>query len=256
MDKKIVPYRRVSTAKQGESGLGLMAQEAAIQAFVEANNCKVLKAYTENESGTHDDLADRPELLKAISHAKRSGATLLIAKLDRLVRSTIAMAAIKQSGVSFTACDMPTANEFTIDIHVAVAADEARKISLRTKEALKAYKADGRVSKRVKAFYKEQGMEVPQSVIDERGGKLGAALNGCKLTEAGRRKGIAKAAAKNKAKAISAYEDLLPTMRQWRDQGRTLQAIADLLNEEHTTRRGARWNKVQVRRVLERAEAQ
>lgn len=143
MGCRLVALRRVSTDKQGESGLGLEGQDAAIAAHVKATGCDLIATYTEVESSTYDDLAERPELMKAIRHAKRSKATLVIAKLDRLVRSTIAMAALRSSGVKFVACDNPYANELTIDILVAVAADEARRISDRTKAALKAYKARG-----------------------------------------------------------------------------------------------------------------
>ena len=98
--QRIMALRRVSTTKQGESGLGLEGQDAAINAYVKAFGCDLIATYTEIESGTHDEVKDRPALLKAIAHAKRAKAILVIAKLDRLVRSTIAMAAIKSSRVN------------------------------------------------------------------------------------------------------------------------------------------------------------
>src|SRR5262249_26719839 len=150
--------------------------------------------YTEIESGTHDELQDRPALLKAIAHAKRAKAILVIAKLDRLVRSTIAMAAIRSSRVKFVACDNPTANELTLDILVAVGADEARKISERTKSALAAYKA--------------------------RGGLLGASMPQCRnLTDEARQRGAAAAGVASSRAADEAYSDLVPMMRELRDQG-------------------------------------
>ena len=121
MGCKLVALRRVSTDGQGESGLGLEGQDAAIAAHVKATGCDLIATYTEVESATHDDLADRPELMKAIRHAKRSNATLVIGKLDRLVRSTIAMADSESQRCEFVACDNPYANELTIDILVAVA---------------------------------------------------------------------------------------------------------------------------------------
>jgi DNA invertase Pin-like site-specific DNA recombinase len=88
MGCKLVALYRVSTDRQGESGLGLDAQGVAVERYRAETRCEVIATYTEVESGTHDDVADRPELMRAIAHAKRSKATLVIAKLDRLVRST------------------------------------------------------------------------------------------------------------------------------------------------------------------------
>src|SRR3954449_6772161 len=141
--KKLIGLIRVSTGAQGESGLGLEAQEASITASAARTGSTLLKVYREVESGGHDDLADRPELLKALAHARRTGATLVIAKLDRLLRSTVAYSALKVARVRFVALDNESANELTLDILVAVAADERRKISERTKAALGALKARG-----------------------------------------------------------------------------------------------------------------
>jgi len=209
--------------------LGLEGQDVAINAYVKAFGCDLIATYTEIESGTHDEVKDRPALLKAIGHAKRAKAILVIAKLDRLVRSTIAMAAIKSSRVKFVACDNPMANELTIDILVAVAADEARKISDRTKAALQAYKA--------------------------RGGLLGASLAQCRnLSNEARQKGAKAAGKASQRAADEAYSDITPTMGELRSEGLSLQAIADRLNAEgHTTRRGKAWNYIQVKRVLDRA---
>jgi DNA invertase Pin-like site-specific DNA recombinase len=248
---KLIGYLRVSTAQQGESGLGLAAQQTAIAAYVKASGCDLVASYTEVETATNDELADRPELVRAIRHAKRSQATLVIAKLDRLVRSTIAMSELKRSKVKFVACDMPTANEFTIDIHVAVAAEEARKISERTRNALAAYKAQGRVSKRIRMLYPDG---VPDDVVAARAGKLGAALPNCaNLNADARQRGAIAAGQKVRELANEAYADLRPDMISWRAQGMSQQAIADKLNAEgHTTRTGKPWNQVQVKRVLDR----
>lgn len=231
MGCKLVALRRVSTNGQGESGLGLEGQDAAIAAYVKATGCDLIATYTEVESATHDDLADRPELMKAIRHAKRSKATLVIGKLDRLVRSTIAMAELRKSQVKFVACDNPYANELTIDILVAVASEEARKISERTKAALQAYKA--------------------------RGGLLGASLPQCRnLTDEGRQRGVENAAASHRERADEAYADLVPDLLRWRSEGLSYQKIADRLNEEgHTTRQQKSWSLTQVKRVLDRSSA-
>lgn len=250
--RDIVPYRRVSTKRQGESGLGLEAQENAIEAYRAANGHKIIGGYTEVETGKKHNLDNRPELLKAIGHAKRSNAILVIAKLDRLTRSVAVTSALMESGVEFVACDIPFANKLTIYILAAMAEWEAEQISARTKASLGAYKAGKRVSKCIREMYPDG---VPQEVKEARGGKLGAQLPECKdnLTAAGQRKGIKNAAIANKAKAVEAYTDLVPIMRQWRDEGKTLQAIADELTAMgHTTRRQKPWNKIQVSRVLER----
>ena len=167
---KVVAYYRVSTAKQGASGLGLDAQRAAVAAWTAANGAAVLAGYTEVESGKR---ADRPELIKALAHAKRSKATLVIAKLDRLSRNVHFLSGLMESGVDFIACDNPHANKLTIHILAAVAEDEAKRISERTKAALAAYKANKYVSKRIRDMHPGG---VPPEVDAARAGKLGAAL--------------------------------------------------------------------------------
>ena len=248
---KLVGLVRVSTGRQGESGLGLDAQQAAIEAYRLAGGGDLLRTYVEVESGMHDDLGSRPQLRAAVAHARRAGAVLTIAKIDRLVRSTVVMAYLKTSGVRFVACDNPFANELTIDILVAVAADEGRRISARTREALRAYKAAGRVGKRIRAMHPGG---VPAEVVEARAGKLGASLPECRnLTAGARAKGTARSAAARRAGAVDAYADLAPLMRELRAAGMTLRAIAERLDGEgHTTRTGKPWNPVQVGRVLGR----
>ena len=223
---KLIAYRRVSTQEQGQSGLGLEAQEAAIARFSTQHGGRTLKTYTEVETGKR---SDRPELLKAISHAKRSGATLVMSKLDRLARNAPFLLTLQKSGLPLVFCDLAGANEFTVGIMALVADNEAQLISKRTKEALAAYKA--------------------------RGGLLGASLPQCRnLTQKARERGAKAAGEAVKAQAEEAYQDLSPVMVEMREQGSTLQQIAASLNEQgHTTRRGKPWNHVQVMRVLERS---
>jgi DNA invertase Pin-like site-specific DNA recombinase len=140
----LIPYRRVSTAKQGEFGLGLEAQNAAIQAYSQANRYEVIATYAAVATGKRDEMSNRPELLKAIAHAKRSKAVLVIAKLDRLSRSVYVTATLHKAGVEFVACDNPTSNRLTIQILTVIAKDEARMISQRTIDASQAYKATRR----------------------------------------------------------------------------------------------------------------
>lgn len=228
----IIAYYRVSTKQQGDSGLGLEAQKAAVEAYARQQGVRIAASYSEVESGK---LAERPQLLKALAHAKRSKATLVVAKLDRLARNVAFLSALMRAGVDFIACDNAHANKLTIHILAAVAEDEAERISARTKAALAAAKA--------------------------RGVKLGSARKDhWKGREEARRIGLARGrvvAAKVVSQgAIEAYADLRPSMIDMRANGMTLNGIAEKLNDEgHTTRRGRPWNPVQVSRVLERAEA-
>jgi DNA invertase Pin-like site-specific DNA recombinase len=137
-----VCYYRVSTASQGRSGLGLEAQEACVNAFIAArpNARLVAPPFTEIESGKKND---RPQLLKALLRAKVTGSTLLVAKLDRLSRNAAFLMTLRDSGVSFVACDQPEANSLTIGILALVAQSEREATSQRTKAALACARARG-----------------------------------------------------------------------------------------------------------------
>jgi len=229
--KTIVSYLRVSTKEQGQSGLGLDAQREAVQRYASSLGATIIAEYTEVESGKR---SDRKELLRAIPHAKRSNAVLVVAKLDRLSRNVAFLSALMESGIEFVCCDNPHANRLTIHILAAVAEDEAIKISERTKAALAAAKA--------------------------RGTLLGSARPGhWDGREDARQKGIRKASAEGvktiKANANAAYTDLYKTITDLRAVGQTLREIADRLNAMgHTTRRGKAWQATQVMLVLRRAE--
>ena len=133
-----IAYYRVSTEKQGASGLGLDAQREAVLNYIKPEN--VFREFTEVESGRKKD---RPLLLEALQVCKDMNATLVIAKLDRLARNVAFVSALLESGVKFICCDMPTANELTIHIYSAIAQDEAKRISTRTKDALAIKKMQG-----------------------------------------------------------------------------------------------------------------
>lgn len=138
---KLIAYLRVSTQQQGRSGLGLEAQRAAVGGFSAQRGALVTQWFTEVESGKNNG---RPELAKALHLAKVTGATLVIAKLDRLSRNAAFLLTLRDSGVRFIAADMPDANELTVGIMALVAQQEREAISKRTKEALHAAKSRGR----------------------------------------------------------------------------------------------------------------
>ena len=225
----VIAYYRVSTKRQGASGLGMEGQLAAVEQYAASTGGKIVATYREVESGKR---SDRPELAKALAHAKRSKATLVVAKLDRLARNVAFLSALMESGVEFVACDNQHASRFTVHILAAVAEHEARQISERTKTALKAAKA--------------------------RGTLLGSAREGHwegreHLRQAGIRKAVAKAAESHRRSADEAYADLLPTIREMQTAGASLRSIAAKLNDlGHTTRRGKAWNASQVMRVAGR----
>jgi DNA invertase Pin-like site-specific DNA recombinase len=133
-----VAYYRVSTDRQGQSGLGLDAQRTAVAGFVGAR--ALIAEFTEVESGKR---ADRPQLAAALELCRRQRAMLVIAKLDRRARNVTFIANLMESGVEFTAVDMPSANKLTLHILAAVAEHEREMISARTKAALAAAKARG-----------------------------------------------------------------------------------------------------------------
>lgn len=150
-DGRYVAYYRVSTSQQGASGLGLEAQRETVQRFLNGGNWELVAEFEEVETGKGKDALDkRPQLRAALDACRKQGATLLIAKLDRLARNVHfisgLMEAARGSGrkaVHFVACDMPEANDLTIHLMAAFAEHEAKRISERTKEALRAAKARG-----------------------------------------------------------------------------------------------------------------
>jgi DNA invertase Pin-like site-specific DNA recombinase len=137
---RIVSYCRVSTQRQGTSGLGIEAQQAEITAYAATISATIVAEYVEVESGK---VNDRPELAKAIRHARLTGSKLVIARLNRLSRNAAFLLNLKESGVDFVAADMPNANTMTIGVMALVAQEEREAISRQTKAALKAAKARG-----------------------------------------------------------------------------------------------------------------
>jgi DNA invertase Pin-like site-specific DNA recombinase len=223
--KRFVAYFRVSTDRQGQSGLGLAGQRAAVLDHLRAGG-ELVAEYTEIETGKKDSLENRPELRRALKHAKRSRATLIVAKFDRLTRSVAVTSMLHTANVDFTCCDNPHANRLTIQILAAVAEDEARRISERTKAALQAYKA--------------------------KGGVLGASrVESRNLTPEARQRGAVASLAVRRAATSDLYEDLSGELHALRSAGHSLREIAKRMNESgQATRRGRPWGPSQVARAL------
>lgn len=139
-DGRFVAYYRVSTQQQGRSGLGLEAQREAVRIYVVQRGGEVLAEFTEVETGKR---SDRPELKAALNSCGRLKGTLVIAKLDRLARNMAFVANLMEGRADFVAVDMPHADRFTLHIFAALAEEEGRRISQRTKAALAAAKARG-----------------------------------------------------------------------------------------------------------------
>jgi len=137
---KAIAYYRVSTAKQGRSGLGLEAQQHAVNEYLKSSGADLVAEFQEVESGSKDN---RPELQKALRKCRLTGATLLIAKLDRLSRNRRFLMELSDSSIRFVCCDMPEANNFTVGLLACLADYERQLISERTKAALQAAKARG-----------------------------------------------------------------------------------------------------------------
>lgn len=228
---KFVSYLRVSTARQGASGLGLEAQREAVGRFLNGGSWTLVKEVVEVESGKRND---RPAIAEAVRLCRIHRATLVIAKLDRLARNLHFISGLMESGVKFIAVDNPSANELTVHILAAVAQSEAKAISERTKSALAAAKARG-----VKL-----------------GGLRGPAADFAALS----RKGSAAGAAVRAAKAMKRIDDLVPVMEDIREEGSSssLRAIAAELNARGIptiSPRGSMWYPIQVQRVLRKMPA-
>ncbi len=223
---KIVAYHRVSTVKQGQSGLGLEAQRTAIEGYAQRVGGQVLESFTEVESGKNDQ---RPQLTKALHLAKVTGAVLVIAKLDRLSRNAAFLLTLRDSGVKFIAADMPDANDLTVGIMALVAQQEREATSRRTKEALLAAKA--------------------------RGTRLGNP-NGAKALQRAE-KGNAAGVERVKAKADEHAKRLQPVLDALAQEGITsLGGIAQALNARGMlTPRGGHWHKSSIRNLLDRLVA-
>jgi DNA invertase Pin-like site-specific DNA recombinase len=208
---KYVAYYRVSTEKQGVSGLGLEAQKAQVAAYLNGGTWSLVGEYVEIESGKR---ADRPQLRAAIAAAKKARGTLLVAKLDRLTRNVHFLTGLLESGVRFKAVDMPEADKTMIQMMAVLAEWERDKISERTKAALRAAKARGKV------------LGNPNLIADN---------------------------SERQAAARARAEGLRATLEGLKRQGLTQRQIVDELTRAQVpTARGGAWSLVQLQRVLAR----
>ena len=219
---RFVAYYRVSTDKQGRSGLGLDAQRAAVEGHVAGACGTVAAEFIEIESGRKKD---RPQLAAALAAARAHRAVLVIAKLDRLARNVHFVSGLMESGVEFVAADMPTVNRLTVHILAAVAEEEGRMISARTKAALAAARA--------------RGVRLGNPNLLAGRPEQAHAANAVKISQARAR-----------------VADVLPFIEQARRAGATtLQQLAAALEARGVptpSGRSARWRPVQVARVLGR----
>ena len=226
--RRFVAYLRVSTDKQGRSGLGLEAQQAAIDAFLSPGDKLLAPPFVEVESGKN---AERPQLKAAMTRCRKTGATLLIARLDRLARNVRFVSALMEEGVPFIACDMPSATPFMLHVYASVAEEEARAISRRTKAALAAAKTRG---VKLGGHRGERHAPPPDATL-----------------------GSHAAAVARVRKADHAAHDLLIPIEELRASGlASLHALATGLTARGiTTARGGAWTATAVRRVLARLES-
>ena len=225
--KRYVAYYRVSTKRQGKSGLGLEAQQEVVQGMAKYNETSVLAEYIEIETGKN---SARPKLQEAIHRAELTNSTLVVAKLDRLARNAHFTGCLMESGLDFICCDNPHATKFTLQILAAVAEHEAKQISERTRAALKAAKA--------------------------KGVKLGSARPG---HWDGRehlrnwRKAAAASIEARQEKAAQRYKKLLPEIKRRREAGETLATITAWLNSQgFVTKSRKPYTAANLRRIVER----
>ena len=223
--KRFVAYFRVSTDRQGQSGLGLEAQRNAVINYLNGGSWTLLDEFVEVESGKRDD---RPKLAKAMLLCQRTRSTLVIAKLDRLARNVAFIANLMDSGVDFIAVDSPHASRLTLHILAAVAENEREMISQRTKSALAAARA--------------------------RGVKLGKN----NLTEEGQRLGAVNGSQKRIKQADTFARQFVPVIDDIKNSGvNSLRGIARELSARGIpTATDAMWHPATVRNLINRSVSQ
>lgn len=220
---RVAAYYRVSTGKQGRSGLGLDAQMKAVRSLCEGRRWEIVSEFTEVESGKNND---RPELKAALNYSRLTGVKLVVAKLDRLSRDAAFTLQLRNSGVDFTCADNPDVNRLTIGLLAVINEDERERISERTKSALAAAKA--------------------------RGIRLGNPNGAAALRRAGLGNSASLVAIKSNADVFA--EGLRGTLDSIKKEGMvSLSAIAKELNDRHIkTARGGKWHASSVKNLIRR----
>ena len=228
--ERYVAYYRVSTKRQGESGLGLEAQVRMVHGYV--RNGVIIKEFTEKETGTSK--RERPILSEAIETCKETGSKLLIAKLDRLARDVHFISSLSRTGVDFVCCDNPNANKLTINLLASVAESEAEAISSRTKHGLES------IRERIRKY----GYYVSRS-----GRKITSLGKPDNATDDGRRKGgeVIRQRFMNNRNTKMAR----PYAMELRGRGLELTEIAEKLNSNgFITATGRQYNKYSVHKLI------
>lgn len=209
---KFISYLRVSTDRQGRTGLGLEAQRQAVAEYLNGGSWELLAEHVEVESGKR---SSRPVLAEALAACKKHKATLVIARLDRLARNLHFISGLMQAGVDFVACDMPSANRLTVQIMAAIAEDEGRRISERTRAALQAAKARGKL-------------------LGTHGRILGQ---------------------QNRDRALEHARQIAPVVRGIRSAARSMREVTEALNAAGVpTAKGGKWHLASVHRLLQRLD--
>lgn len=218
--QQFVAYYRVSTEKQAASGLGLAAQHTSVRNYVERVGGEIVASFEEAQSGKFENTANRVEFAKAVALCKRSGAVLIVAKLDRLARCCSVLEQIQSAGVAFRVAEMPEANELTLGLLMVIARNEREMCAARTRAALAEKRAQGVL--------------------------LGAAREGAfRFT--------AETAAESREKHTAAAKQSRANRHAWiyaaplLADGQSLRAVARALNAEgYSTPRGGEWSAQQV----------
>jgi len=217
-----IAYYRVSTVKQGQSGLGLAAQRVAVAAYLNSFASSLIGEFTEIETGKGSNALDtRPQLRAALDSCKKRKSTLIIAKLDRLARNVHFVSGLLETGCDFVAADMPQANKVMIQMHAVMSEWERDQISARTKAALTAAKARGVVLGTTGRANLSQNLEARTGAANDFAMKLSGVLQGFAVAKMTQR-----------------------------------QMVAQLNALEIRTVRGGAWSLAQLQRVLKRQQAQ
>lgn len=215
---KFITYYRVSTAKQGKSGLGLEAQREAVAAYIKNTGGEVIAEFEEIETGKGSNaLERRPQLRGALAACKKQGAMLLIAKLDRLARNVHFVAGLIETGINFVAADMPQADKVMIQMHAVMSEHERDQISARTKAALAAAKARGKVLGMAGSANLKSNIEARQQAAD------------------------------------SFAEGMRPLIEGMKERGLSQRKMVETLNASRTpASKGGEWGLSQLQRVISR----